>query len=52
MKLLEIQSIPKILLYDCEGMEIVSHDGYIPLEELRPKLEELLAAIDKEKCPQ
>lgn len=52
MTLLEIQSIPKILLFDCQGMEIVSHDGYIPIEELRPKIEDQLAAVDKEKCPQ
>ncbi len=52
MKLLEIQSIPKMLLFDCEGMEIVSHEGYIPLEELRPKIEDLLAAVDKDKCSQ
>ncbi len=47
MDLLEIQSIPKMLLFDCDGMEIISHEGYIPLEELRPKIEALLPGAAK-----
>lgn len=42
MELLQIRSIPKMLLYDTDGMEVVSHEGYVPLDELRPVIEEHL----------
>lgn len=42
MGLLQIRSIPKMLLYDTDGMEVVSHEGYVPLKELRPKIQEHL----------
>lgn len=42
MELLQIRSIPKMLLYDTQGMEVISHEGYVPLEELRPVIEEHL----------
>lgn len=42
MELLEIRAIPKMLLYDVDGMEVVSHEGYVPIEDLRPTIVELL----------
>ncbi len=42
MGLMQIRSIPKMLLYDIDGMEVVSHEGYVPLDELRPVIEEHL----------
>lgn len=42
MELLQIRSIPKMLLYDVGGMEVVNCEGYVPLERLRPTIEEHL----------
>jgi len=42
MNLMQIHAIPKMLVYDTEGHEVINHAGYIPVEELRPKLDALL----------
>lgn len=45
MDLLNIKAIPKMLIYDAEGFEVVNHAGYTPIEELRPKVQALLKDV-------
>ncbi len=42
MQLLQIRSIPMMRLYDKDGMEVMRQEGYVPLEELRPTIDNLL----------
>lgn len=42
MNLMRIRSIPKTLLYDSEGFEVVNHDGYMSMDALCAKVRSLL----------
>ena len=42
MELLNIRSIPRLLVFDFEGHQVGAMEGYTPVEELRPMLEALL----------
>lgn len=39
---LGITLVPKLLVYNAEGVQVVSHDGYLPGESLRKIVDELL----------